>query len=307
MDDWRDDDGRFAGLQLVSLLGVGGYSQVWLGQLPARATSSSVSTPRAVAVKVFARHVYQNAEEVARLRREVALALELEHPRLVRAYGTLLIGGVAPCLVMQLMPNGSLADVLHDQYNEGQQSQGQQGQQSPSPHEREREHTAHPKLTPSIQQRLVREVAEGLSFLHDSSIVHRDIKTANVLLDEGLHATIADFGIATRFGFGMQLTADVGSTRYMAPEVAFQSYDEKADVFSYGMLMWEVLHVRVPFASASAVQALIQIQLNARPPINLPQPLAQFDGVIRRCWHQAPESRCSMREVLRMIDEVNVV
>ena len=75
---------------------------------------------------------------------------------------------------------------------------------------------------------LAMQIAAGINKLHSSGMMHRDIKTGNVLIDDQLHAKICDFGIATRFG--MQHTADVGTTRYMAPEVLFGPYDERADM-----------------------------------------------------------------------------
>ena len=122
---------------------------------------------------------------------------------------------------------------------------------------------AGPGLATPLKHRLVYEVALGLRYLHANAIVHRDIKAANVLLTADAHAKLSDFGIATRFG--MEHTAGVGSTRYMAPEVIFEKYDHSADVYSFGLLVWEVVHVAVPFANVNAFNALFAAKEHERP------------------------------------------
>ena len=79
--------------------------------------------------------------------------------------------------------------------------------------------------------------------------------------------------------------------------VRCQTDNEKADVFSFGMLMWEVLHVRVPFAGRNALQALLCVHANQRPQIRLPADLRAYEGIINRCWHQVPQNRLSMAEL----------
>lgn len=82
---------------------------------------------------------------------------------------------------------------------------------------------------------------------------------------------------------------------------ATRSYDEKADVFSFAMLTWEVLHVEMPFSGSNGMQAMMQIHRNQRPHVRLPAPLARYEGLISRCWMQQPEQRPSMAEVVRTV------
>jgi len=157
-----------------------------------------------------------------------------------------------------------------------------------------------PVLSAKLRQRLVHEVLSGLAYLHELSIVHRDIKAANVLLDDDLHAAVCDFSISTRFG--MELTKCIGTLRYMAPEVAFGPYDAKADVFAYSMLLWETLHVAIPFAESHGFKALMLSYNGQRPPINLSPPLDRYKEIIQRCWHQSPEMRPSMAQTLGLLE-----
>ena len=131
-----------------------------------------------------------------------------------------------PAIVLEYLP-GSLHDLLHKPSSTGK----------------------HAKLRPlseRVQVQIGREIATGVAYLHSKQLIHRDIKAANVLLDEHMHVKLADFGIST--GFGPDHTAETGTYRYMAPEVIrHQQYDHKCDVYSYGVLLWEVLHRQVPF------------------------------------------------------------
>ena len=100
------------------------------------------------------------------------------------------------------------------------------------------------------------QVATGLAYLHQHRVIHRDIKAPNVLLDEQQHAKVADFGIATHARSGREHTAETGSYRMMAPEViTHQPYDEKCDVYSYGVLLWEITHQQLPFTGLTPLQA----------------------------------------------------
>ena len=243
------------------------------------------------------------------------LAEELSHARLVRVFGTVLLMGKAPALLMEPMRGGSLFDLLHNSRTAavgssagagtsggaGSTVGGTVGAASPD----------HAVLTPPLQRRLVHEVAVGLCHLHEHGILHRDIKTANVLLDEALHAKICDFGVATRFsmqngngGEGRDLSRSVGPRRYMAPEVVFGAYGARADIFAFGMLTFEVLHAAIPFAGHDGLVSLLRIQRGARPPIELPPQLAGFALLITSCWHQMPERRPpSMATVVYMIEQ----
>ena len=122
-----------------------------------------------------------------------------------------------PCIVLELMPGGSLHDLLHrpppppsPPTNEAAAAEMAQGASS----------GARGDVTPvpeDLKCRIAREVAQGLCYLHSEQVIHRDVKAANVLLDDQLHASVTDFGVSTNF-VG-EHTAEAGTFRFMAPEV----------------------------------------------------------------------------------------
>lgn len=331
---WRDPDGRFDSLRLLSRIGFGGYASVFVAELGkplilpsgwsgvavggvADAGSSASATPSPsggfrVAVKVFNRAAYKDAAEVRRLHMELDLALSLANPHVVRTLGTTLLGGLYPALVMELMME-SLADLLWSA--ERPVKPPSDGIAAAQPHETAappHETAASPplKVSGALKRRILLEVALGLEFLHSGGILHRDVKPANVLLDGAAHAKIADFGIATRFAMET-LTADIGTARYMAPEVLWGPYDQRADIFAFGVLVWETLHEAVAFGEMRGIAAMLNMQKGVRPSHKLPEDLADLADLvplIEACWQQVPQERPQrMSAVIETLEKCGAV
>ena len=166
---------------------------------------------------------------------------------------------------------------------------------------------SHDVLQPILVKRIVAEVAAGLSYLHAQSIIHRDVKSANVLLDEANHAKLTDFGVSTRMrAESDNYTAETGTYRNMAPEVILHKpYGAKCDVYSYAILLRECLHRQVPFSGLAPLQAAFAVAMQfARPTIDLPDEFSAYERLIVKCWDADPDARPDMINVVRVTSDL---
>nr|WNL49984.1 serine threonine protein kinase [Marseillevirus sp.] len=148
------------------------------------------------------------------------------------------------------------------------------------------------------KRKILRGVCEGLCYLHSRGVVHRDIKSSNVLVNELWVAKISDFGFARLKQENTTMTS-VGSTAYMAPEVlSGQRYNEKADVYSFGVLIWEVLTRKKPYEGQSPVRVAELAREGKR--LTIPNDCPRdIKKLLKRCWDEDPNKRPSMMEISR--------
>ncbi|XP_062013283.1 G-type lectin S-receptor-like serine/threonine-protein kinase RKS1 [Rosa rugosa] len=197
----------------VNELGHGGFGSVYKGQLP---------NEQKVAVKRLSQTSGQGIEE---FKNEVALIARLQHRNLVKLLGCC-IKGEERMLVLEYMPNKSLNSFLFD-------------------------NTRRSFLDWEKRFEIINGIARGILYLHQDSrlrIIHRDLKTSNILLDAEMNPKISDFGMARIF-HGDQLqdktSRIVGTYGYMSPEYAvFGRFSMKSDVFSFGIIMLEIVSGR---------------------------------------------------------------
>jgi serine/threonine protein kinase len=142
--------------------------------------------------------------------------------------------------------------------------------------------------------RVLEGVAAGMYHIHEEKILHRDLAARNVLLSSSMDAMVADFGLSAKTAGGAtQESYFRGALKYMAPEsLRNNMFSTKSDVWSFGVLTWEVLTRAAPFADLNLQDAARKIKkgLTLPLPVDCPSPLAL---ILEQCWCQEPESRPS--------------
>ncbi|KAM9420482.1 mitogen-activated protein kinase kinase kinase 7-like isoform 2-T2 [Salvelinus alpinus] len=201
----------------------------------------------------------------------------VNHPNIVKLYGSC---NNPVCLVMEYAEGGSLYNVLHGA--------------EPLPY-----YTASHAMSWCFQ------CSQGVAYLHGmkpKALIHRDLKPPNLLLVAGgTVLKICDFGTAC--DIQTHMTNNKGSAAWMAPEV-FEgiNYSEKCDVFSWGIILWEVITRRKPFdeIGGPAFRIMWAVHNGTRPPLikSLPKPI---ESLMTRCWSKDPSQRPSMEEIVKIM------
>eukprot|EP00162_Nutomonas_longa_P016506 comp22538_c0_seq2/m.56961 comp22538_c0_seq2/g.56961 ORF comp22538_c0_seq2/g.56961 comp22538_c0_seq2/m.56961 type:complete len:1203 (-) comp22538_c0_seq2:65-3673(-) len=162
-------------------------------------------------------------------------------------------------------------------------------------------------LSPSVRIRIMLDACRGLSFLHQQNppVLHMDLKTPNILVDSRFTAKLTDFGLSSV----RAKVATEGTLPWTAPEViAGQVYTKASDIYSIGIVLWELQNMRAtaPWEGRTQTQIRDAIASNERPPLSdehcpLGKPYAEL---IRRCWAANPLERPPIEEVARTIDKI---
>ncbi|KAM0876668.1 hypothetical protein ACQ4PT_036026 [Festuca glaucescens] len=238
-----------------------------------------------VAVKLFSSQEYSE-EMINTFRQEVSLMKKLRHPNII-----LFMGAVASqrqlCIVTEFLPRGSLFRLL--QKNTG-------------------------KLDPRRRVNMAIDIARGMNYLHNSipTVVHRDLKSSNLLVDKNWTVKVADFGLS-RVKLETFLTTKTGKgtlsfhiqPQWMAPEVLrSEPSNEKSDVYSYGVVLWELVAQKIPWDTLNTMQVIgavgfmdqrLEIPSNTDP---------EWASIIESCWDSDPQRRPSFRELLERLQEL---
>ncbi|GMH02400.1 hypothetical protein Nepgr_004239 [Nepenthes gracilis] len=163
------------------------------------------------------------------------------------------------------------------------------------------------KLPLKIVVQLALDISRGLSYLHSKKIVHRDVKTENLLLSSQRMLKIADFGVArVEAQNPRDMTGETGTLGYMAPEVLDgKPYNRKCDVYSFGICLWEIYCCDMPYPDLSFADissAVVQQNLRPEIPRCCPSSLA---SIMRKCWHSSPDRRPEMDEVVQLLEAID--
>lgn len=149
------------------------------------------------------------------------------------------------------------------------------------------------------------DIARGMEYLHSYGVIHRDLKSDNLLVaDKGIK--IADFGVARIEVHSEDMTPETGTYRWMAPEMMQnRSYTHKVDVYSFGIVLWELVTGNVPFQNMTAVQAASAVVRGVRPiiPPECPDSLAK---IMTSCWDVNPDVRPAFSDVLKLLEDAQL-
>ncbi|CAI5700425.1 unnamed protein product [Peronospora effusa] len=229
-----------------------------------------------VAVKVLIRKNL-SADVVREFETEVKIMSFLHHPNICMLLGACL----APenrALVIELVEQGSLWAVLRTQRQQ---------------------------ITDEMRARFVYDTARGMSYLHhfELPILHRDMKSPNLLVERDYSIKISDFGLSRVKAQIQTMTGNCGTVQWMAPEVlGNRKYTEKADVFSFGIVVWEIFTGQCPYDGMTQIQvALGVLNHDLRPPIPRSCPRF-FARLIRSCWIREPSLRPSFSDLMRTFE-----
>lgn len=277
-DECEEASIPFEEIQLGKILGQGGFGIVREAQW----------NKNPVAVKVIDSGLSSRELSVGSMTEfanELAIWKRLVHPNIVPLLGTSYDKSEnVLCFVMELCLK-SLSDAIHNE-------------------------TKTFEINTSVIQSIGKDVACGLEYLHGELIVHRDLKPKNVLLVAGvgvLKAKLCDFGMAlakqettTRKTYGANIRG--GTLAYMAPEVLTSQpfLTTKSDIFSFGVLLWELLERRVPFAELSAPAILSHTLVNAQRLEYTRNPSVEdwvYD-ILEWCWNQERSLRPTAKELV---------
>lgn len=252
--------------RLLRRLGHGGMAEVW--------AAFDETLEREVAVKVLSSRFADDEAFLRRFRREAQQAAGLSHPNIVAVYDTGQHGGL-PFIVMELVRGRSLRQVL----TEGE-------------------------LTEERALELCAEVSAALAYAHRRGLIHRDVKPDNILIADDGTVKVTDFGIARAVNSQTitETAAMLGTAAYLSPEQARgETVDARSDLYSLGVVLYEILTGRQPFAADSAVGVAYQhVQEDPLPPRQVaPTISSSAEAVAVKALAKNPANRYADAEQLR--------
>jgi len=252
-------------------LGSGAFGDVFRGKLRGKD----------VAIKKL---VFQELDEqtLTEFKKEVSVMAKLRHPNIILFMGACLAPGNLS-MVVELMDKGSVYDRLHDE-----------------------------KIKLGLLTRLLfaKDTALGMNCLHTQtpSILHLDLKSQNLLIDENWTVKVSDFGLSHIMKTG-KTTGKVGSPLYMAPEMLLDKpYDTKADVYSFGIVLWELFTQLEPYNGFFKTfdEMMDGVTRKGKRP-DIPEDCpSKLKELMQACWNPDPNNRPSIAKILssHILDEV---
>ncbi|XP_074310853.1 serine/threonine/tyrosine-protein kinase HT1-like [Silene latifolia] len=239
-----------------------------------------------VAVKVIQVQDQEVDKErcLARLQKEFdqesSLLSRLHHPNVLKFVGAFKQED-AFCIVTEYLSEGSLRSYLNKLRNEST------------------------RLTLPTVLVLALEIARGMEYIHSQGIIHRDLKPENVLIGHGFGLKIADFGVSCEDSCSEIPESYVGTYRWMAPEMIKRkkSCNKKVDVYSFGLLLFEMISGSTPFADMSAVQVAYAVA-NKNPRLEIPNECSDpMKALIEQCCYSDPKKRPDFGWIVEVLEK----
>lgn len=216
------------------------------------------------------------AKQVEFFKREVKILLQCNNPFLLDFVGFSLEPQLS--IVTTFMNQGSLWDLLHKYPN---------------------------SITPTQKTNIAIGVCHGMRYLHSKGIIHRDLKSPNILLDNRLFPYVADFGLGRIIEKAIEglppMTNCAGTPNWMAPEqIATENYGFPVDVYAFGMILYELATSRFPFEGLKQHEIFSRVTQGHRP--ELPSSLdgTSLAELIKKCWDQDPNNRPTFDHIYNM-------
>ena len=253
--------------------------EIGRGGMAAVYKARDVELDRIVAMKVLSPYLVGEPRLVQRFMGEARLAANLDHPNIVTIYD---IGGEGGYyyFVMKYLEGRSLKEIL--------------AERGPLP--------------PDEVLDLLRQLASALDYAHGQNLIHRDIKPGNIIIGDGGHATLTDFGLA-KVAENLKLTASgetIGTLEYMAPEQARGDAEERSDIYSLAVITYEMLVGRLPFQGNNQASLLYQHLHDPPPPLrqwNPGVPLEVEEVVLKAMAKDPAERYATAGEMARELEQ----
>eukprot|EP01116_Phalansterium_solitarium_P008959 TRINITY_DN22936_c0_g1_i1.p1 TRINITY_DN22936_c0_g1~~TRINITY_DN22936_c0_g1_i1.p1 ORF type:complete len:525 (-),score=169.82 TRINITY_DN22936_c0_g1_i1:227-1801(-) len=260
-------------IEIIEEIGHGSFGKVYKG----RCRSKNV------AVKVLHKQSFDK-RTIAAFQNEIRLMSTIYHPNICLFMGASLTPG--KCMIVTELLQTDIEHLL------------------------KRRRGQIPLLT---KMKMMRDTALGVNWLHmrNPIFIHRDLKSSNLLVDDNFNVKVCDFGLSQlleRNQMAQDKLNAKGTPLWMAPEVMnFEKFNEKCDVYSYGIVLWEVLTEQEPFAQYQTFESfkLAVCGRHERPPISdAIEP--SLKRLIQQCWQPDPSKRPNFTTILKDLDEVMI-
>ena len=257
--------------EIQQLLGMGGMGAVY------KARDNEVD--RTVGLKVIRPDLAGNPAILARFKQELVLARQVTHRNIIRIYDLNEAEGVK-FITMEFIEGEDLRTIL----------------------------TRQGKMSPREAITILRQACGGLQAAHNEGVIHRDLKPSNIMRDASGRVVIMDFGLAkTVQGDGMTQTGMmIGTMEYMSPEQAMGSdLDARSDIFTMGLIFYELLTGNIPFRAESAIASLVKRTQERAVPLSDVDPTIPpaLSMITAKCLERDPKARySSLQELLDDLD-----